>query len=177
MITYKVKKDQFIINFYLPKKLSGKVVLLLPGLPTSSNIDKLLTSFSNAGCVVFYPYLAGSFDSRGDFNGHKHIADLKKLLSIAHESSFTEIYFNKEINIGKVKEVILCGMSYGAFISLMGDNKSADKIILLSPALLFNQKDIATITKSFHFSEQMKRLLNLLKKAFPFPTDLIAITS
>lgn len=167
MITYKIKYKGYISSLYLPEKKSGKTVLLLPGLPTSSNIDKLVQCFLDVGCCVFYPQLAGSFDSSGKFDGFNHILEVKNIVKMAHQRSFKELYFCKSIDVGKNNEVILVGMSYSGLIALLGDTKEVSKILLLSPVLLYNQKDISKII-NFDFKSQMKSLLGLLSRAFSF---------
>ncbi len=167
MITYKIKYRGYISSLYIPEKKSGKTVFLLPGLPTSSNIDKLVQCFLDAGCCVFYPQLAGSFDSGGNFDGFNHILEVKNILKMAQQKSFKELYFCKNINIGKNSEVILVGMSYSGLIALLGETKEVSKILLLSPVLLYNQKDISKII-DFDFKNQMGSLLGLLSRAFSF---------
>lgn len=167
MITYKVKYKEYIVNLYVPEKKTGKVVLLLPGLPMSTNVDKLLKLFLDAGVVVFYPYFSGSYDSRGFFSASQSIRDVEALYPLTQMTSVTELYFGKQIELGTPHEVILAGMSYGAVIALLGHRNLYQKIILLSPALLFNPTDIeGEAGKNFH--EQMMSLVHLLKKAHPF---------
>lgn len=82
-------------------------------------------------------------------------------------SVVTELYFGKQIKLGIPNETILAGMSYGAAIALIGHKNLYQKIILLSPALLFNPANIGgEAGEGFH--EQMKSLLHLLKNAHPF---------
>ncbi len=179
MITYKVKSGKYILNLYMPERMSGKVVLLLPGVPISSNIDKLLLAFLDAGCVVFYPYLSGSFDSGGDFNGFTHIKEVNELIKIAQKEKITEIYYKKVINIGLNNKIILAGMSYGSLIALLGKTKNIDKLLLMSPVFFLNQKDISNVL-DFDFKNQMTSLLHLLKTAFPFsyrPSNFISLKS
>lgn len=167
MITYKVKYKKYTVNLYVPEKKSGRVVLLLPGLPMSTNINNILKPFLDAGAVVFYPYFSGSYDSGGSFSATQSIRDVAALYPLTQMSSVIELYFDKQIELGIPKEIILVGMSYGAAIALLGHNNLYHKIILLSPALLFNPKDIGgEVGKDFH--EQMKSLLHLLKNAHPF---------
>lgn len=167
MITYKIKYKGYISSLYLPEKKSGKTVLLLPGLPTSSNVDKLVQSFLDVGCCVFYPQLAGSFDSSGKFDGFNHISEVKNMVKMVQQGSFKELYFGKNIEAGKGNEVILVGMSYSGVIALLGETKEISKVLLLSPILLYNQKDISKII-NFDFKSQMKSLLGLLSRAFSF---------
>lgn len=167
MITYKVKYKKYIINLYVPERKSGRVVLLLPGLPMSTNINNILKPFLEAGVVVFYPYLSGSYDSGGTFSAKQSIDDVAALYPLTQMATVTELYFGKQIELGTAHEVVLVGMSYGAAIALLGHKNLYQKIILLSPALLFNQTDIGGESGG-NFHEQMKSLLHLLKKAHPF---------
>lgn len=167
MINYKVKYKKYIVNLYVPEQKSGRVVLLLPGLPMSTNINNILKPFIDAGAVVFYPYFSGSYDSGGSFSATQSVHDVAALHPLTQMMEVTELYFGKKIELGTPSETILAGMSYGAAIALLGHKNLYQKIILLSPALLFNPTDIGgEAGKGFH--EQMKSLLHLLKNAHPF---------
>lgn len=167
MISYKIKYKKYIINLYVPEQKSGRVVLLLPGLPISTNINNILKPFIDAGAVVFYPYFSGSHDSGGQFSATQSIYDVAALHPLTQMTKFTELYFGKEIELGIPNETILAGMSYGAAIALLGHKNLYQKIILLSSALLFNPADIGgEAGKNFH--KQMESLLHLLKNAHPF---------
>lgn len=168
MITYKVKYRHYIVSLYVPEKRSGRVVLLLPGLPASSNVDKLLNALLETGSVVYLPNFSGSSDSGGAFGAKNSINDVSELYKLATKTKITELYFGKEIEIGEVKEIILIGMSFGAVVALLGHKNKFDKMILLSSALLFKASDFPTKELGRNFSDQMKRLLSLLKNAFPF---------
>lgn len=167
MITYKVKYKKYIVNLYVPEQKTGKVALLLPGLPASTNINNILKPFLDAGTTVFYPYLSGSYDSGGVFGATQSIHDVAALYPLTQMTEVTELYFNKKIEIGVPKETILAGMSYGAAMALHGHKNLFQKMILFSPALLFNPADMNDeVGREFH--EQMKSLLHLLKNAHPF---------
>lgn len=167
MITYKVKYKKYVVNLYVPEQKSGRVVLLLPGLPMSTNINNILKPFLDAGAVVFYPYFSGSYDSDGSFSSTQSIHDVAELYPLTQMTAVTELYFGKQIELGTPSEIVLVGMSYGAAISLFGHQNLYQKIILLSPALLFNPADIGGEV-GIDFHRQMRGLLHLLKEAHPF---------
>ena len=168
MITYKVKYKHYIANLYIPDKKSGKVVLLLPGLPPSGNTSNLLNILLSTGAVVYAPSFSGTLDSGGTFSAKNSIKDVAELYNLAKKIKVKELYYGKEINIGKVKEVILVGMSFGSIIALLGHKNKFQKMILLSSALLFNPKDFPAKELGRSFSLQMRSLLSLLKNAFPY---------
>ncbi|HRH55609.1 MAG TPA: alpha/beta hydrolase [Candidatus Paceibacterota bacterium] len=166
MITYRTRYKKYLVEVYVPESYSGRSVLLLPGLPVSSNVRPIVETFLDAGAVVFYPNFSGSFDSYGTYSPKSAIADVRKLYPLLFSESITELYFGKRIELGKPKEVILAGMSYGAGIALHGNASLFDKILLLSPALLFNPDEIGG-EEGRSFFIQMKHLLHLLKVAHP----------
>lgn len=176
MITYKIKYNEYIASLYIPEKLSGKRVVLLPGLPISQDITNILAPFFEAGCVVFYPYFSGSFDSAGSFDAKKCMDDLVSFLEMANQGSVTELYFGKEIEFGENKGVILAGMSYGASIAALGPISGYEKLILLSPVFLYSQKDISSIMP-FDFKSQMDNLIHLIVNAYPFTYRLLSSES
>jgi esterase/lipase len=168
MITYKVKHKNFISNLYLPKQKSGRVVLLLQGLPLSTNTDKLVNTLLSTGAVVYYPNFSGVFDSGGIFNAKNAIKDVAQLHNLIIKPNVKELYFGKNIEIGKINEAIIVGNSFSSIVALLGHKNKYDKMILLSSALLFNPKDFPTKDLGKNFYEQMKSLLSLLKNAFPY---------
>lgn len=169
MIAYKVKFKNYIANLYLPKPeiISNKIVLLIPGLPEASNKDKIVGAFLDAGCFVLCPQLAGSYDSGGDYNPFKHIKEINTFIYFVKKEKMKELYYNKIITLGKNNKIILVGTSYGAIISLLGRTNKIGKMILLSPVLLLNQKNISKII-NFDFNSQMKSLVLLLKNHLHF---------
>ncbi|HFC11059.1 MAG TPA: hypothetical protein ENJ75_02640, partial [Candidatus Kaiserbacteria bacterium] len=138
MIAYKVKYKKYIVNLYVPEQKTGRVALLLPGLPASASIHNILQPFLDAGTVVFYPYFSGSYDSAGTFSATQSIHDVATLYPLTQMTEVTELYFDKKIELGSPTEVILVGMSYSAAVALHGHRNLYQKIILLSSALLFN---------------------------------------
>lgn len=167
MTTYKVKYRHYIVNLYLPEIYSGKVVLLLPGLPMSTNVHGLIQTLVDTGAIVYYPYFSGSFDSGGKFSASSSIKDVSTLHFLTQMKKHIELYFGKEINLGVSTETILIGMSYSAAIALLGNSNLYQRIVLLSPAFLFDPKDIGG-NEGETFHEQMKSLLGLLKSAHPY---------
>src|SRR3989344_1483449 len=109
MITYKVRYKKYIVNLYVPERKSGRVVLLLPGLPMSTNINNILKPFLDAGAVVFYPYFSGSYDSGGSFGATQSIRDVSALHPLTQMTAVTELYFGKQIELGVPSEGILVG--------------------------------------------------------------------
>lgn len=168
MITYKIKYKNYISNLYIPEKKSGQVAVLLPGLPASNNINKLIDYLMVKGVVVYYPNFSGSFDSGGNFSANNAVKDVAFFHQMAMKSKVKELYFGKEIEIGKIREVILIGMSFGSAIALCGHKNRYDKVALLSSAFLYHPDDFPNKEMGQAFRTQMISLLRLLKNAFPY---------
>lgn len=167
MIVYKIKWKSYVADLYMPDSDVCSVVLLLPGLPKSSNSEKIIKTFLSTGSAVLYPNFSGMFDSGGEFDGMNCIKDVQEFIELARQPEVVELYFNKKIKLNNGKEVILVGMSFGSTVALLAFNERVNKLILLSPVLLFNQKEINEIV-DFDFKKQMDSLLYLLKNAFPY---------
>lgn len=165
MIIYKTKWKNYIADLYIPEQKRGTLVVLLPGLPKSSSIEKIVQNFLKSGCIVLYPNFSGSFDSGGVFSGFQCVKDAAEFIKWARQESMTELYFKKRIDLGRRNKIILAGMSFGAFPALYGHANNIDGLILFSPALVFNQNDINIIT-SFDFQDQMDSLTSFLKRVF-----------
>lgn len=168
MITYKIKYKNYISNLYIPEKKSGQIAVLLPGLPASNNINKLIDHLMTKGVVVYYPSFSGSFDSEGKFSATNAVKDVDFFYQMAIKSKVKELYFGKEIEIGKINEVILIGMSFGSAIALYGHKNKYNKVALLSSALLYHPDDFPSKEMGQAFRAQMMSLLRLLKNAFPY---------
>jgi len=166
MIVYKTKWKNYIADLYIPEQKTGRLVILLPGLPRSSSVEKIVQNFLKSGCIVLYPNFSGSFDSGGIFSGSQCVKDVADFIEWARQESITELYFQKRIYLGRKNKIILAGMSFGAFPALYGHANNIDGLILFSPAIVFNQNDINVITSS-DFKGQMDSLISLLKRAFP----------
>jgi hypothetical protein len=167
MIVYKVKWKSYIADLYIPENASGNVSVIVPGLPKSTNVEKIVRAVLLTGSAILYPNYSGTFDSGGIFDGLQSIKDVQEFIEWAQQPEVTEIYFNKNIKLNTNGQVFLIGMSFGAITSLLACNIKVDKLILLSPALLFNQEEIREIV-DFDFKNQMSSLVSLLKNAFPF---------
>ncbi len=166
MIVYKIKWKSYIADLYVPDQEIRNVVVLVPGLPKSSNPEKIVKAFLSAGSVVLYPNFSGMFDSDGRFDAVQCSKDVTEFIEWAHQPEVTELYFEKKIELNLNKKVVLVGMSFGAAVSLLACNDRVDKLILLSPSLLFNHDEINQIIK-FDFRSQMDYLMFFLKRAFP----------
>lgn len=167
MIVYKIKRKSYIADLYVPEQAIRNVVVLIPGLPKSSNAEKIIKTLLSSGSAILYPNYSGTYDSAGKFDGFQCINDVREFIEWAHQTEVTELYFEKKIGLNSNKDVIVVGMSFGAVISLLSCNIRVNKLILLSPALLFNQSEISE-TIEFDFKSQMDSLISLLKRAFPF---------
>ena len=167
MIVYKTKWKLYIADLYIPERAVNNIVILVPGLPKSSSAEKIIKTFLSTGSAVLYPNFSGTFDSGGEFDGMQCVNDVREFIEWAQQPELTELYFGKKIELNLNKKIVLAGMSFGAIASLLACNDKVDKLILLSPVLLFNQNEISKIV-SFDFQSQMDSLLTLLEKAFPF---------
>lgn len=166
MTTYKIKYKSYIADLVLPEGGVRSVTVVLPGLPKSSDQKLLVKALLNAGSAVLYPDYSGSFNSGGIFSAEQCVKDVREFIAMANKSEFKELYFNKKIELGNCK-VNIVGVSFGAIILILANLSNVDKIMFLSPAFLFNQKDIDQIVK-FDFKLKMSALSNFLKRAFKF---------
>lgn len=133
----------------------------------STNINPLVEALLAAGVTVWYPYYSGTFDSEGDFSFAQCVRDVSTLVELLTKPVVTEAYFGKELRLTVPTRTVAIGMSYGASVVAHAVTNSFDKVVLLSPALVFNSEDIGG-EEGIAFSEQMRHLLGLLQKAHPF---------
>ena len=127
MITYKVKYKKYLADLYVPETVSGAVIVLLPGLPRSSNIEKLVRTLTANGNIVLYPSFSGSFDSGGTFSGSQCIDDVQSFVRWAKKGEFKELYFGKNISLRRSRKIVLMGMSFGAFMALLGNHTDVNR--------------------------------------------------
>lgn len=167
MITYKVRHKGYVVNVYIPEQATGSRSILLPGLPMSMNINAIVDSLLKNGSTVYYPYYSGSYDSGGTFSPKNSIKDIKSFFELAKKEKLTELYFGKTLSLPPASKIALIAQSFGAVVALHGHSNLFDKVILLSPALLYNVEEIGG-EKGREYGAQMESLMHLLKNAHPY---------
>lgn len=167
MITYKVRQKNLIVNVYVPETPTGSRTVLLPGLPMSTSTPPIIQYLLEEGCIVYYPYYSGSYDSGRKFNLKNCLRDVEQLFLLAQKEKLTELYFGKTFSLPTASTVSLIAQSFGAAIALHGHMGVFNSMVLLSPALLYNPQDIGG-EQGLAFSAQMKNLWHFLKEAHPY---------
>jgi len=170
MVAYRIKYKGLVSQLYVPKKKNDGVraIVVMPGLPMSFNLGALISKYLDSGDYVFYPFYSGTYDSAGVFTGDSAVADTYDFAEMIQQKSVDELYYNVKIDLPKFEEVVFLGMSFSAVIALHADTSPCDKIVLLSPVLMYNQEDISRAVSDFDFKSQMDSLLGLLRNAYPF---------
>lgn len=168
MTGYRIKHRHIVSELYVPTVHNGNTVIFLAGLPSFLGKNTITKKLVDKGCVVFQPYYSGSFDSAGSFQPSSCVRDIPRFIDMATKKTHRELYYNQQLKIN-TKKIILMGTSYGSSIAALSwANKKVSRVILLSPVLTYNQDFISSIDPSFNFSDQMKALLNLIRKGYPF---------
>lgn len=170
MITYRIKYKHFISQLYVPASVETRtrVIIMLPGLPMSFQVRALIDQYLKRSDYVFYPFYSGTYDSGGVFTGESAVNDVRYFLRMVQQDYVQELYYNKKIILPRFSEIILVGMSFSAVIVLHADLLLCNKVVLLSPVLIYDQTDINNIVNGFDFKNQMNCLIKLLCNAYPF---------
>lgn len=174
--------NEIIAEFWMPKKASGRVVVICDGAPGLRSKSELGEFLARKGYWVFQFRYRGTWESKGEFlkiSPEKDIDDI--LLGI--ESGFREFWSGIIYSI-ELQEVVVIGASFGGPAAILSTlNPKVNKAIAIAPIV-----DWSKSTKEEPFSEfereifegfpgayrcPKRNLKKLLRKKFYNPVDWI----
>ena len=167
MITYKIRYEKYIACLSVPKKHNGKTIVVLPGLPASSNNKDFIKFLLSLGCAVLQPDYTGAGNSDGVFSVKQCTDDIGNFIKLARKHTYKELYYSKWIKI-ETESVIVIASSFGTTATILAEDLRVDRLILISPIFVYNQRDITRLDKNYNFKEQVTALYNLITKAFKY---------
>ncbi len=110
---------------------SSNAIILLDGLPTKIQREKLIFELSKYGYSVFYPHYIGTWKSKGEFLDHPPTKEIDDLITLLL-NNFKE---NK-----KILQINIISSSFGSAIaSCLSNMEFINKSVLLSPVLDFTK--------------------------------------
>jgi pimeloyl-ACP methyl ester carboxylesterase len=136
-------KDEIIVEFVLPKKITNKVMILcsgMPGYPAKEKYAELFKFYTAKGFSVFVPRYRGSWESGGKMfakSPHLDILDIIDELPKGFESLWDGTKYKIEN-----PEVYIIGSSFGGPAGLLNSRDARVKrVIVFSPVIDWQTMD------------------------------------
>lgn len=173
-----------VAEFWMPKKASGKVVILCDGCPSLPHKTQLAEFFARKGYWVFHPRYTGSWESTGEFLKQSPAQDIDVVidaLSQGFRESWTGVTYYLEI-----KDVLVVGVSFGGAAAILATrNPKVGKVIAVAPVVDWHVKSktepfpefVRVCTEGFPGAYRCpkKNFNKLLTKKFYNPVDWVNV--
>jgi len=140
---------------FLVHERPADVIIILPGFPSSNNMDEEMKFLHEKGYHVFFPRYKGSYQSKGKFLARSPVDGLIDFVKNLQNSKAISLWDMKEIQF-KLKRLILLGGSFSGVIScgLSVKYPIFSHLVLIDPVLDFskvnqegNEEDPVNITQ------------------------------
>lgn len=140
-----------VAEMMLPQKQTGKVLLLLGGLPSMPSKPDVLEFFSSKGYTCILPRYRGTWESGGEFlkeSPHVDILDIVNEISEKKWGGVLDLYTGELMKI-KVSNIYIIGGSFGGTAALLASSHpKVKKVIALAPVIDWS---IDSIDEPFDF--------------------------
>lgn len=127
---------QIIAEVAMPERQSGKVAIVVSGLPTTPPRRDVLDFLATKGYVVFSIRYRGTWESEGYFLQKSPKQDVKDAIDdIVKSKSFLNLETREKVKI-QVRRIHLFGGSFGGPAVLLNSaHKSVDKAVAIAPVI------------------------------------------
>jgi pimeloyl-ACP methyl ester carboxylesterase len=134
--------DDIVAEFWMPRKPSGKAVILLDGCPSVPSKRKVGEFFARRGYWVFHPRYRGSWESDGVFLEESPEEDVL-IVAEGLNAGFQNIYDGIEY-ILDIHEIVVVGASFGGAAAVLSlKYPIISKAIALAPVIDWQAKSEA----------------------------------
>ena len=135
--------------------------IILPGFPSSSSGQEVISFLYEKGFNVFAPKYRGTFQSRGKFLQTSPVEDLERFMFELKKGEATNLWDMKKVFF-KIKRIFVIGSSFGGSIAcaLACSSKQISKVILASPVWDYKEHG-----RSFD-EQNLEHLTLFIKRAF-----------
>jgi len=164
----KSRHEDIFFEFLIHKNPS-QAIILLPGFPSSNNLDEIMRFFYSKGYNVFFPRFKGSYQSKGEFMKDNPVEDIHKFINFIKNGKAKSLWDLKYKSF-KITEFVIITGSFGCPIAcgLSTKNNLISKIILINPVWDFRKhnenKDEQDLNKLIKFVKNA--YLNLYRIKF-----------
>ena len=171
---------EIVAEYWMPKKASGKAVIICDGCPAMPSKNKLGQFFARKGYWVFHPRYRGTWESKGEFLKQSPAEDINDVINALSEG-FTDTMTGTTYFLD-IREVTVVGASFGGAAAILSTkNPLVTKAVAIAPVVDWGittkeepfEKFVAEITGGFPgaYRAKLSSYKKLLKKRFYNPVD------
>ncbi len=126
--------DDIVAEFWIPKKPSGKALILCDGCPSVPSKRKLAEFFARKGYWVFHPRYRGTWESGGEFLKYSPHEDVL-VVAAALNQGVRNIY-DQTIYYLDIHEIVVIGVSFGGPAAILSSmSPLVTKAIAIAPVI------------------------------------------
>jgi len=146
---------------FMVHKEKRDAIIILPGFPSSNNLDEIISFFYEKGFHVFFPRYKGTFQSKGFFLGTNPVNDLTKFVTQLKKERAINLWDMKRVHF-KINKLYLLGGSFGGSVAcaLSATSREVTKAVVASPIW-----DYEMHNKEFK-EQDLVQLTRFVKRAF-----------
>lgn len=170
-----------VAEYWMPKKASGRAVIICDGAPSVPSKKKLAEFFARKGYWVFHMRYRGTWESRGEFLKKSPVRDVEDVVT-GLPLGFTDVYTGTTYYLD-IREVVLVGASFAGPAVILGSRMpEVTKSIAIAPVVDFRVETkeepfavfVHQLTNGFPgaYRTEKKNFKKLLTKQFYSPVDL-----
>lgn len=149
--------SEIVAEFWMPKKASGKAVVICDGAPGLRTKTELAEFFARKGYWVFQIRYRGTWESRGEFLRRSPADDVDDAI-LAMQKGFKDLWTGVTYYL-ELSEVVVVGASFGGPAVIRSSlNPLVRKVIAFAPVI-----DWSKFTKREPFGE----FVRLITDGFP----------
>lgn len=137
--TYPVRArfaEDIVAEVKLPPRQTGKIAILVSGLPARPVSERVLDFFSGQGYLAIAPRFRGTWESDGVFLRRSPADDIRDVIdALVSQKSITDLYLGERVP-ASVKRIHLFGASFGGpAVLLNAEHPKVEKVVALAPVL------------------------------------------
>jgi pimeloyl-ACP methyl ester carboxylesterase len=127
-------KKQIIVEFFPPKRPSGKVMIFCPGMPSYPSNSTQMELYSRKGYWTFRPRYRGTWESAGKFLAKSPEQDILDIIDQLPEG-FTDVMTGRLYRV-KPSKLYVIGSSFGGAAAILASrDPRVTKAVGLSPVV------------------------------------------
>lgn len=109
--------DDIVAEFWMPRRPSGKAIILCDGCPSLPNRARVALFFARKGYWVFHPRYRGTWESSGEFLRESPEEDVR-IVAHALNRGFTDI-MSGETYLLDISSITVIGASFGGTAAIL----------------------------------------------------------
>ncbi len=169
-----------VAEFWMPKKASGRAIIICDGAPSVPSKKKLAEFFARKGYWVFHMRYRGTWESAGEFLKKSPAEDVRDVVE-GLTLGFSDVYTGTTYYLD-IREVVLIGASFAGPAVILGSRlPQVTKVIAIAPVVDWNVETkeepfaifVHQLTMGFPgaYRAPLKNFKKLLTKRFYNPVD------